>query len=62
MPIKLLAFHNQLIADLASDHQQHDLGAFHIIEHAKIADAKFKLDRRVRPQPLDSTRRLVGRS
>jgi hypothetical protein len=43
MGIKFLTFHNQLVADLATDNEQDDLGLLHIIQRPEIADTKFKL-------------------
>jgi hypothetical protein len=56
--MKLLSFHNQLVADLAPHHQQHYLRLFDIIQHPEVADTQFKFRERIGPQLLDG---LCGR-
>jgi hypothetical protein len=62
MGMEHLAFHNELVADLPADHQQHNLRTFDIIQHAEVADPEFELRQRMGPQALDGAgrgRRLV---
>jgi len=39
MPMEFLAFHDEFVADLAADEQQHDFRSFDIIEYPKVAGA-----------------------
>jgi hypothetical protein len=49
MAMKLLASHDQFVADLPPDHEQDNFRLFHIVEDAEIAHAEFELGQGVRP-------------
>jgi hypothetical protein len=49
MAMKLLASHDQFVADLPPDDEQDDLRPFHIVEDAEITYAEFELGQGVRP-------------
>jgi hypothetical protein len=49
MAMKLLAFHDQLIANLSADNDDNNLVPFYIIQRTKAADTQFEFYQRVRP-------------
>jgi hypothetical protein len=53
MAIKILTFHHEFVADLATDDKENHLRPFHIIQHPKITGAQFKIGKRIWPQALD---------
>jgi hypothetical protein len=62
MAMELLAFHNQIVPDLASDDQDDDLVALDIIQRTQVSCTQLKVGEWVRPQALDcfrGGRRLV---
>jgi hypothetical protein len=53
MAMELLAFHNQLVADLSPDDQDDDFFSFNIIQDTQVARPQFKLGQGIRAQALD---------
>jgi len=51
--MKLLAFHNQFVAELSPDDQNRDVLAFHIVQGTQVSCAQFELNQRIGPQTLD---------
>src|SRR6266536_3059561 len=56
MSMKLLSFHDELVADLSSHNQQNDFHALHAIQDAEVANSQLKLGQRVGSKALDRLR------
>jgi hypothetical protein len=57
MAMELLTGHNQFVVNLPPDDEKDDLGLFHIIQDPEVAHPQLGLSERIRPQPLDGSRR-----
>jgi hypothetical protein len=60
MAMKLLTFHNQLVAFLPPDDQDDNFVTFDIIQDTQVSRPKFELGQRVRTQALDRFRGRRG--
>src|SRR5690349_17759676 len=60
MAMELLAFHNQLVANLAADREDDNLIVLNIIQDSEVSRAKLILRERIRPQSFDRFRGAVG--
>jgi len=58
--MKFLAFHEQVVPDLASDEQEDDLVTLDIIQNTKVSHPQLKFREGVRAQALDRFRRRRG--
>jgi hypothetical protein len=47
MAIKLLAFHNESVADFSPDHQDDNLISLDIIQGPQVSKAQFKFSERI---------------
>jgi hypothetical protein len=56
MAMKLLSFHNQLVADLSPYEQDYHHVALDIIQATQVSCAQFELGQRIGPQPFDRFR------
>jgi hypothetical protein len=56
MGMEFLAFHDQLVADLAADDKQDDFGLLNIIQRPQIADAELELRKRIGSKALNGSR------
>jgi hypothetical protein len=50
MAMKLLAFHDQFVANLPADDEKDDLGLFYIIQHSEITRMQFIFSERILPK------------
>jgi hypothetical protein len=55
--MELLVSDDELVANLAPDHQQNHFLSINIIQHPQVLDSQFKLGKGVGTQPLDRLRR-----
>ena len=53
MAMKLLPFHDKLVADLSPNHKKDDLGTLYIIQRPEISHAKLELGQGIWPQSFD---------
>jgi hypothetical protein len=60
MAMKFLAFHNQLVADLAPDNQNDNFVSFDIIQGPQITCPQLELGQGIGTQPLDRFRGRRG--
>jgi hypothetical protein len=60
MAMKILAFHNQLVAFIPPNDQDDNFVAFDIIQGTQVARTKLELDQRIRTQALDRFRGCRG--
>jgi hypothetical protein len=60
MAMKLLAFHNQFVADFPSDDQDDNIVSLDIIQGTQVACAKLEFRQRIGAQTLDRFRGRRG--
>src|SRR5688572_7183811 len=60
MAMKLLAFHNQFVADLPTDDENNDLVTPDIIQGTQVSCPQFELNQGIGSQSLDRFRRCRG--
>jgi hypothetical protein len=60
MAMKILAFHYQLVADLATDNEHDNFVSLDIVQGTQVSCSQFELCQRIGTKALDCLRRCHG--